>query len=366
MSKTSYSVKEVLAEIATTIKTEIAAHEASIEAMRKKELEKTHGKLNKSESLCPLCAEPDIKGKCGCLNKSLKKDDMDGGDMKMSEGRLDKAAMASSSASALAPKPEPMTAPSHVNKELGGFKSLAAKGPSISSMGRNKAAASGSFSTIKSELKATKTPKFKANPGSGGETKKGPALKKSAIPSVKQPAVTGTAGKQPVGLGGGDANKLTSSPHPDAGVKGSGSAGQWKGQGLPQLQQNLAAVRGGVSWLKATHAKASRVHPAQAAPKSQRFHGSLPLQRSEKPTESKEASKPAAIKTPEPKIESKRFHGVRALQRSEKFLTKAELGKCAMCKSEEHGGKCNKSEMPAPTEGLSSINHNRRMLKVKA
>jgi hypothetical protein len=302
--------------------------------MRKKELEKTHGKLNKSE-LCPLCADPEFNCKClKSLSKSetpaekvarekdhakaievsndprgkpvslkngrpqshpinspgnpVKKDEMDGGSnsMEMSEEHLDKAAMASSSASALAPKPEPMTAPAHVNKELGGFKSIASK-PPIASMGRNKASASGAFTTIKSELKATKTPKGKANPGSGGETKKGPALKKSAIPSVKQPAAVGTAGKQPVGLGGGDANKLTSSPHPDAkaapaGVKGSGSTGQWKGQGLPQLQQSLAAVRGGVSWLKSTHAKASRVHPAQAAPKSQRFHGALPLQRSEK------------------------------------------------------------------------------------
>ncbi len=81
-------------------------------------------------------------------------------------------------------------------------------------------------------------------------------------------------------------------------------------------------------------ARATFGAPAAAAPAA-RFHGALPLQRSEP-----DAKKPAKAK--------KAF----------------ALDKCAMCRKAEHTGMC-KAEMAPPTEGLSSINHNRRMLSIK-
>jgi hypothetical protein len=431
MPKT-YTINEVVKEIATTVKQKIANYETSLIALRKKELEHKHGKLAKSVDLCPLCAEPEFG--CSCLTKSDKlvkktppdisektmhklkdeyghdekgkekayatawsienkmkkeemapkysekagistdsktkarnhkvaplggipmgvsfaqegkvngkpvlKEEMDAGlggmdsSMGMSEvcekcgksgksckcvgkAELDKG-MPTSSASALAPKaPAAATPIAHVNKELGGFKSIASK-PTISSMGRAKASASGMIG--KMELKTT--PDKDVDDSGNGSMPKAKKLGKAEV--------MGATGKQPIGQGHGDAGKVAGAPHPEttaglASVKGLSPAKQWSNDKLPALQQKLATVRGGSQWLKSTHASAARVHPKQAAPVSQRFHGAMPLQRSEM----------------EP------------------------MGKCAMCKNEEHAGKCMKMEMPAPTEGLSAMNHNRKMLKVK-
>src|ERR1700690_968357 len=538
MSK-SYSVKEVVKEIATTIKQKVADYEVGLVALRKKELEHKHGKLAKSE-LCVICAGPEFKCDCA-LQKSealakktppdisektmhklkdeyghdekgkekaygtawsiedrLKKEQMapryaeeigivgphtkakaahgDGphdqrpamhqADMGAINSRNDKkpaigmkkSAMASSSASAInPPKARPATPVAAVNHEMSSFQSISSK-PPISSMGRNKAAASGSImgkaespvgnrpqwmsrslddqddkplkvpkpgtvpgadpvkipegtkprnksnkkldkdemggmpspmmmsegcpecggvgshpKTCSTALKNPKTVKkmeIKTTPttdvpdkGSGGETKKiGNKLKKSGIPEVQ-----GVAGKQPVGQDGGGANKA---PRALADVKGMAAAPKWGDTGLPELKAQLAKVKGGVSWLKSTHTAAHRVHPAQAAPKSQRFHGALPLQRSEMlgngspsghgpPVKiwDKEGDKPS--KKPDLKALSPRPD-------KKKLLTKAEMGSCAMCKKEEHAGKCMKSEVPAPTEGLSAMNHNRTMLRLKS
>src|ERR1700690_267291 len=486
MSK-SYSVKEVVKEIATTIKQKVADYEVGLVALRKKELEHKHGKLAKSE-LCVICAGPEFKCDCA-LQKSealakktppdisektmhklkdeyghdekgkekayatawsiedkLKKEQMapryaeeigivgphtkakpahgDGphdqrpymhqammgainsrNDKKPAIG-MKKSAMASSSASALnPPAARPATPVGMANKELSGFQSIASK-PSISSMGRSKASASGSImgkaekkadkkdlekddgmggmpspmmmsekcegcglakalckcSMEKMEIKTTPTTDI-PDKGSGGETKKiGNKLKKSGIPEVQ-----GVAGKQPTGQDGGGANKA---PRALADVKGMAAAPKWGDTGLPELKAQLAKVKGGVSWLKSTHTAAHRVHPAQAAPKSQRFHGALPLQRSEMlgngspsghgpPVKiwDKEGDKPS--KKPDLKALAPRPD-------KKKLLTKAEMGSCAMCKKEEHAGKCMKSEVPAPTEGLSAMNHNRTMLRLKS
>src|ERR1022692_1930534 len=188
MSKDTFTVEEVRQQIAATIKEHIAEYETSLVALRKKELEHKHGKLAKSE-LCPMCATPDVNGVCACLKKSeLNKDQMSANyakdvgitgphtKAKASYGdgphdqrpamhmgaygqmnprikdntpkvkdKLDKSAMASSSASALSPPKARVATPvAAANHEMGGFKSIASK-PPISSMGRAKASASGSI-----------------------------------------------------------------------------------------------------------------------------------------------------------------------------------------------------------------------------
>lgn len=227
---------------------------------------------------------------------------------------LAKAAMPSSSAAALAPKPAaPATPVSQVNRELGGFKSIAAspthmpgKGglsltpgagrKPLASMGRASHAVAGEIPNAKAEknygsarspygtggpghasqtnmqsavkanlaptAKAEKDPETKTTvgrglddkpvpgtkppvagkevsaDGSGGDIKAGKALRKDvAIPAKK------VGGKQPVGMGGGDAMKPT---HPEtaaalADVKGLSPQSKWAGQGLPALKTKLAA-----------------------------------------------------------------------------------------------------------------------------
>jgi hypothetical protein len=79
------------------------------------------------------------------------------------------------------------------------------------------------------------------------------------------------------------------------------------------------------------------------------------------------ASAPAAAAPATAPVRSQRFHGAMPLQRSEPDAKKPKgvFGddKCLNCKKSEHSGMC-KEEMPAPDEGMSSINHNRNMLRV--
>jgi hypothetical protein len=125
-------------------------------------------------------------------------------------------------------------------------------------------------------------------------------------------------------------------------------------------KQQLTADKraGGVGFLNNLLSRFGRKAPAAAAPtpgvapaqptaapvQSKRFHGALPLQRSE----------PEAKKV---KVKLNVDHASAA-----KAKKAFALDKCAMCSKSEHAGMC-KEEMPAPTEGLSSMNHNRRMLR---
>jgi hypothetical protein len=366
MSKT-YTVPEVLSEIAKSIKAQVAEHEAGLTALRQKELQRSHGVLAKSE-LCPLCATPDdASGRCACLHKSegLNKDQMSanyatkigvsGPHSKAKAGFGDgphdqRPGKPQSEMGKLNGVHDSSVPKIKMNKdEMGGDSSMMmSEGcPECGGVGSHPNTCSTALKNPKTikKMELSTTPKKGGNEtGSGGETKKVP-LKKSMIPSGKKPAVQGVAGKQPVGQGGGDAGKIAGAPHPDttaalADVKGLSPASKWGGQGLPQLKGQLAAVRGGSAWLKTTHAAAHRVHPAQAAPPSQRFQGALPLQRSEKEPDKKPEEIASDAKPCPRHIVCGRSCTARN-KPNKKLLTKMEdLGKCAMCKSEEHPGKC--------------------------
>lgn len=64
-------------------------------------------------------------------------------------------------------------------------------------------------------------------------------------------------------------------------------------------------------------------------------------------------------------LTSQRFNGARPLQRSEKAPMDMKKAALSLTKKDLENDGFGKEEMPAPTEGLSSINHNRRMLSVK-
>jgi hypothetical protein len=346
-------------------------------------------------------------------------------------------AMPSSSAAALAPKaPAPTTPVSHVNQELGGFKSLASSPtamPSaygmtgggrkpIASMGRAKAAVSGSIPNAKSEknpgsakpygtggpghaTQANMPSALKANMATAksekdasAKTTVGRGLDDKAVPGSKMPKagksvdtkkpgsggelrkdaeipgkVKGVGGKQPVGQGGGDVLKPVSTP---------AKAGVGTAPGLPKVggQRPLASAkdspalqhfgRGAVD----VNLDGARHRPLAAAtdsPGAQHFgRGAVDVDVSDlngAPVPARggvgflnglvgktrpQAIAPAPIQAP---IQSQRFHGALPLRRGEGDMG-APIEKCALCKGAEHRGLC---------KGLSSINHNRNMLRVK-
>lgn len=51
-------------------------------------------------------------------------------------------------------------------------------------------------------------------------------------------------------------------------------------------------------------------------------------------------------------------------KKKDKPFGKSEFGSCLHCKKDEHGGIC-KTEVPPQTEGLSSLNHNHRLLTLR-
>ena len=134
---------------------------------------------------------------------------------------------------------------------------------------------------------------------------------------------------------------------------------------------NLAADKkaGGVGFLNALIAKFRGPQPDMAgalAPQrsqqgqtsSKRFHGALPLRRSEKPVAPKihvrdTGDKMDTLFGPEPKVLHPSDKKPKPMSKGEMALSK--MGKCAMCSKAEHNGMC---------KGMNSSNHNRTMLSI--
>lgn len=174
------------------------------------------------------------------------------------------------------------------------------------------------------------------------------------LPGMTSAGAKGTAGKQPAGMGGGDAHKGAPGMHPDtaaglADVKGVSPAGKWKSQGLPGLKSKLGDVA--ASKIPITEAPmASKGAPAAPASnpaadlKADKkaagigFLSNL-LSRFRKPA-------PAAPVGSGPvRSQASPYAGVRgmaALARSEAcgMTLLKSLGDCALCGKSEHLGRC--------------------------
>lgn len=333
------------------------------------------------------------------------------------ENKTVKKAMPSSSAAALAPKPPKVATPiAQVNQELGGFKSVVKKGegsPASPSYGANVDPAD--------KAGMPKAGKDIPEEGSGGKVTKGKNLAKAAVPAKaaapagavpqKPKAVVGVPGKQPVGEGGGDAFKtsvgqankemagfksIASNPtampaagvHPAtaAGLKdvkslspNAQSAASWKGQGLPGLLNRLKSVQApkpapGAAWKgqglpgllgRLKSVQAAKLAPGQGLLTSKRFHGALPLQRSEHDTKEKMDTLFGA----DPKVLHPSDKKAKPVKKAEPLMKKPAhgLGNCALCSKEEHSGMCKTDGMAGgtmPSQGLMSANHSRTMLRV--
>ena len=208
---------------------------------------------------------------------------------------------------------------------------------------------------------------------------------KASLPGAKAPATPAPAA--------GAAMPKTGM-HPDTkaslgNVQAMAPNAAWKGGGLPSLKAKLQNVQ-------ASHVLAPKVAPtaapaapsrptaivARTAPAGQQlaadkraggvgFLNNLLSRFRRSPAAAAPTPGIAAAPAAAP-VRSQRFHGALPLQRSEedpgakkKSKAKAPFGedKCLNCRKGEHSGMC-KEEMPAPTEGLSSMNHNRNMLSV--
>ncbi len=241
--------------------------------------------------------------------------------------------------------------------------------------------------------------KWKAPGSMGAPTLPGMTPKKPA-------GVVGVAGKQPVGMGGGDATKGAPGMHPEtaAGLADVKGAGSWKTTGLPGLKAKLGAI-------KEIPIQASLPGPAQKT-------AAVAAKPASDPAADLKADKKAAgigflnnllsrFRKPQGVVgsvsgpvrsQASPYAGVRgmaALARSEACginLLKS-LGDCPMCGTSEHLGKCpektkapaakakksvklpgtglrvknksKKGEVPPQTEGLSSLNHNSRLLTLR-
>jgi hypothetical protein len=223
--------------------------------------------------------------------------------------------------------------------------------------------------------------------------------------------VVGVPGKQPVGEGGGDAFKtsvgqankemagfksIASNPtampaagvHPAtaAGLKdvkslspNAQSAASWKGQGLPGLLNRLKSVQApkpapGAAWKgqglpgllgRLKSVQAAKLAPGQGLLTSKRFHGALPLQRSEHDTKEKMDTLFGA----DPKVLHPSDKKAKPVKKAEPLMKKPAhgLGNCALCSKEEHSGMCKTDGMAGgtmPSQGLMSANHSRTMLRV--
>lgn len=393
MSQT-FTFPQAATELAKALKTKVQEHQTQIEELRAKELRKSSGgKLTKHE-LCALCSNALSKCKCTGLKKS--------------EGC----------------------------KECGGVGahpktcSLALKNPKV--MGKSEMCKSGcgkshmgkcdlsEVKVVKDEIpmvhaapektrKGVKLPGQKKSkvvpaPGSGGEI-----IKKSAFSDALHTAagakppvgpakgVVGVGGKQPVGMGGGDAHKVPqavpATPLPQVNRELAG-AKSIAGGGLPTAgaigklphspglmpragnvqkpiagsfvtrkdevspagappagaaqpirdQANLAADKkaGGVGWLNALHAHVNR-------PKATKVSHDVMTVRDQMNV----ANPPPAAAAPA---------GAGPVRASGKPSTYAGTkGMAALARGEK---KAEKTEVPAPTGGLSSINHNRRLMKI--
>jgi len=161
----------------------------------------------------------------------------------------------------------------------------------------------------------------------------------------------------------------------------------WKGAGLPSLKAKLQNVQASHALApKAPAAAPARptaivARPAAApAPAARQqlsadkraggvgFLNNL-LSRFRRPPAGAAPTPGIAAAPAAPRVASARFHGALPLQRSEPSTKAAkkspfpDAATCFNCKKSEHSGIC-KEEMPAPTEGLSGVNHNRNMLSV--
>lgn len=280
MSK-QFTLQETVAAVAAKIKETIADYEAFAENLRKKELESKHGK-KLAKSLCLICAEAEFE--CSCLNKSelAKKTPPDISEKTMhklkDEYGHDKKGKEKAYATAWS-----------IENKIKYYDGMAAEGagdPMTMSEMCKSCGKSGDLCKCMGKTEVTSVPAGKPNAGSGGETKK-VSLEKAALPSVKHPEVQGVGGKQPVGMGGGDANKIGTATAQNtpalASAKGvpntSVSQVNKEMAGFKSIASDPTAMPGNVKSLSIP--KAPRVNPKMAAPASQRFHGALPLQRTE-------------------------------------------------------------------------------------
>jgi hypothetical protein len=407
LTKEEYTIPEARQEIARVLKDKVAAHSEQLRQLRERELRRTP--MAKGE-VCLLCAQ--LPRACTCLKKATAAEanrEIQGFRSIASDPRF--------GGGKLTNPPKTAPRPGNGNQSASGVIPNAKAEPSPELPVRQAVPQKPVPGAVLPDDKKSK--KTDGDEGSGGKIEKrdlGAEAKPAARP-------VGVAGQQPVGQGGGDAHKVpgagaaalpkTGAPHPDTAaslsdVKQLAPAAAWKGAGLPKLKAALAGVKakkaapavppaaasappapanaapaaqipdwvnnpqthakdkaqltadkraGGVGFLNSLISRFSRRAPAAADPtpglepagmrggpvQSQRFHGALPLRRGEYDDglamgEKSGAKKPAAKKG-------------------------FALTKCAMCKSAEHPGVC-KEEMPAPTDALSSANHNRRMLVV--
>jgi len=229
--------------------------------------------------------------------------------------------------------------------------------------------------------------------GAGGQIKANP-LRKDAMSAQRAPEGAGVPGKQPVGMGGGDAHKIAGgarnipAPRVGPGTKTPPAPGQPssvdvdvsafdKGPAKPNEKFGAlkAAGRQEVSRVMTANHEAGKNPNApagggqqatDAANLKQDLRGggvgwlrNLLSRLNPSPTAAELGDK-GLLPKQKGSLTSARFHGALPLQRGEAPMSKAALalskmGSCALCKEAEHPGMC---------KGLSGVNHNRTMLSV--
>lgn len=401
LTKSEYTPAEVRQELANLLQEKIDSYGSQLRKLREREVGRTA--LAKGD-LCLLCAE--LPAKCACM--SLRKASVEEANKEM-KGFRSVASNPTFGGGSIANAPKPAPRSGNGNRAASGVIPNAKAEPSPKrKIPRLKKHTSAMLSADPRPAPSGIPGKQPVGQGGGDAFKVPHPATTASLNDVRQmaPAAANAtkdkaslpAAKPPAAAPGAGAAMPKAGMHPDTkaslgNVQAMAPNAAWKGAGLPSLKAKLQNVQ-------ASHALAPKPADARAAEK--------PGPTSMKPAATAIVARPPAARqqlaadkraggvgflnnllsrfsrrapadaAPTPGIApapvaapttSARFHGALPLQRSEKAPKKQptkkspfSLDKCAMCMKSEHSGIC-KEEMPAPTEGLSSMNHNRTMLR---
>jgi hypothetical protein len=420
LTKSEYTPAEVRQELANLLQEKIDTYGSELRKLREREVGRTA--LAKGD-LCLLCAQ--LPAKCVCMS-TLRKASVSevngemkgyksiatnptfgGGKITNAPKTAPRAGNGNRAASGVIPnaKAEPKAGKKFKIPRSGKLKKHTAAMPSADPRpapsgipGKQPVGQGGgdAFKVPHPATTASLNDVRQMAPSAANATKDKAALPKAPAPAAPKPAA---AAMPKAGM------------HPETkaslgAVQAQAPKAAWAGSGLPNLKAKLQGVQAG-------HALAPKPAPAAAQPSIGQRLAATPakpvgnpaalrtaarpaniggvranaqlaadkraggvgflnnlLSRFRRPAASPPSAAPAqaAAAPAAAPVQSKRFHGALPLQRSEPDAAKKPkkafaLDKCAMCRKAEHTGMC-KQEMDPPTQGLTSANHNRTMLRV--